>query len=67
MVWAWSFMFIIPATLETEIGGQQFKTSLEKVSSRPHLKNKLKVKRRPDTVVYICNPTYLEGQPGIKN
>jgi hypothetical protein len=36
---------IIPATLEAQIGGSQFKTSSGKVSMRPYLKNKLKGKR----------------------
>jgi hypothetical protein len=37
-------MSVVPATHREETGGSQGKTSLGKVSRRPYLKKKLKVK-----------------------
>jgi hypothetical protein len=41
----WWFAPVSPATQEGEVRGLQLKASLGKVSTRPYLKNKLKIKK----------------------
>jgi hypothetical protein len=53
---------VIPATREVKVGKLQIQASLNKVSRRPYLKSKLKIKGIWALVAHPCNPSYSEGR-----